>query len=135
MYEVIQHASTVTPRIDIELDTSSITDLESEVVQGLFYDNSGNLASGQHAAYPNWTEGNRTDIQEIQQITAIFGPHQALTDQFTEPNTTIDVGTELTTLDGELIDVSDSSAPSNAAVIAEVVDMHDAEEFIEIYRV
>lgn len=79
MYNVVQHSSTVTPRIDIPLD-DSVTILPDE---GVWVTRNGEVADGSHpAAFPNWTAPNRTDVEELDQITAIFGEHIGETDKY-----------------------------------------------------
>lgn len=93
MYEPLQHSDVVTPRLDIEIheDVNVLPD------EGIFVTRSGKIADGSHsAAFPVWTSGDRTDVQELRQVTTIFGDHLGQTDKYVADGVSYAEGDELT---------------------------------------
>lgn len=145
MYDVIQHASTVIPRREIQLDSSVTTE---DVLEGAWYNTQGLLADGSsdnHNVFPNFTAGNRTDVQALDQITVVFGPHQANTDQFVSSPTGpggYSAGDNLVITDsghpdgaGLLTHENDSDLTGSSTVIASVTEAPGNNDgLLEIYR-
>lgn len=119
MYEVIQHSSTVTPRHDIELD-ENVGVLPDE---GLWISSTGKVAQGsdRSVAMPNWTSPQRTDVQELHQVTVIFGEHLADTDKFYDKTGTgFSVGEDLTVSEESGHEGKLEQADSSDPVVARV---------------
>lgn len=146
MYDVIQHASTVIPRREVVLDGSVTTE---DVTEGVWFNTQGTRADGASDSYnvfPNFTAGNRTDVQELDQITVIFGPHQANTDQFVNSptGTSYAAGQELVITDGAhpsgagLLtphDDGDLAAGADTVVASVTEAPADNDNLLELYRV
>lgn len=145
MYDVIQHSSTVIPRREIQLDGSVTTE---DVTEGVWYSTNGTKADGAndgHNVFPNFTKGSRTDVQALDQITVIFGPHQANTDQFvTSPSGPggYNVGDNLVITDsghpdgaGLLTHENDSDLTGSSDVIGSVTTAPgNNDDLLELYR-